>query len=166
MWGEHTFEDLEQIINAVYEEVVLWRKNIFLLPSGAAGKSYIRETTRLVDAWNNNSEALCNVALKVVMIMPHLLLQKPNFKSKSEDHAISLARRMLLWQAGDFDKLVREARSIQASCRVTRQCRTPEQVSKTFAKLMLEGKVNAVMRLLDETNSAGVLPFPMKFLRN
>ncbi len=90
--------------------------------------------------------------------MPHLLLQKPNFKFKSKDHAISLARRMLLWQAGDFDKLVREARSIQASCRVTRQCRTPEQISKTFAKMMLEGKVNAAMRLLDESNSGGVLP--------
>ena len=50
VWGEHTLKDLEQVINAVYEEVVKWRKNIFLLPSGAAGKSYIRETTRLIDA--------------------------------------------------------------------------------------------------------------------
>ena len=44
MWGEHTLKDLEKVINAVYEEVVKWRKNILLLPSGAAGKSYIRET--------------------------------------------------------------------------------------------------------------------------
>jgi hypothetical protein len=47
------------------------------LPSGAAGKSYIRETTRLINYWNNNSKALKNTALKAVMIMPHLLLQKP-----------------------------------------------------------------------------------------
>ena len=31
-----------------YKEVVKWRKNIFLLSSGAAGKSYIRETTRFL----------------------------------------------------------------------------------------------------------------------
>ena len=78
-------------------------KNIFLLPSGAAGKRYIRETTRLIDAWNKNSEALKNVALKAVMIMPHLLLQKPSFKAKSKEHSISLSRRMSLWQAGEFD---------------------------------------------------------------
>lgn len=77
MWGDHTLNELEQVINAVYEEVVYWRKNIFLLPSGAAGKSYIRETTRLINSWNNNSKVLKNTALKAVMIMPHLLLQKP-----------------------------------------------------------------------------------------
>ena len=43
VWGEHTLKDLEQVINAVYEEVVKWRKNIFLLQGGAAGKSYIRD---------------------------------------------------------------------------------------------------------------------------
>ena len=96
VWGEHTLKDLEQVINAVYEEVAKWRKNTFLLPSGAAGKSYIRETTRLIDAWNKNSEVLKNVAVKAVMIMPHLLLQKPSFKAKSKEHSISLSRRMIL----------------------------------------------------------------------
>lgn len=94
---------LKQVVNAVYEEVVYWRRNMFLLPSRAAGKSYIREKTRLINAWNNNSEVLKNVALKAVMIMPHLLLQKPSFKAKSKEHAISLSRRLLMWQAGYFE---------------------------------------------------------------
>ena len=155
--GEHTLKDLEQVINAVYEEVVKWRKNIFLLRRGAAGKSYIRETTRLIDAWNKNSEVLKNVALKAVIIMPHLLLQKPSFKAKSKKHSISPSRRMSLWQAGEFDKLVREARYIQECYGSRRRSRNPEQVSKIFSKLMLEGKVNAAMRPLDETNSGDVL---------
>jgi hypothetical protein len=62
-----------------------------------------------------------------------------------------------LWQAGEFDKLVKEARDIQANCRTMRRARTPEQVTKIFSKLMLEGKVNAAMRLFDETDSGGVL---------
>ena len=63
---------------------------------------------------------------------------------------------MSLWQAGEFDKLVREARYIQECYASRRRSRTPEQVSKIFSKLMLEGKVNAAMRLLDETNSGDV----------
>ena len=64
VWGEHTLKDLEQVINAVYEEVVKWGKNIFLLPSGAAGKSYVRETTRLIDAWKKIPKFLKMLHLK------------------------------------------------------------------------------------------------------
>ena len=45
VWGLHTKEDLHQILNATYEEIVLWRKNVFKLPTGGAGKKFIAETT-------------------------------------------------------------------------------------------------------------------------
>ena len=93
----------------------------------------------------------------MVMIMPHLLLQQPSFKAKSKENSISLSRRMILWQAGEFDKLVREARYIQECYGSRRRSRTPEQVSKISSKLMLEGKMYTAMRLLDETNSGDVL---------
>ena len=64
---------------------------------------------------------------------------------------------MILWQAGEFDKLVRGARYIQECYGSRRRSRTPEQVSKIFSKLMLEDKVNAAMRLLNQTNSGDVL---------
>ena len=38
VWGSHNENDFKQIINSTYEEIVHWRKNIFLLPSGASGK--------------------------------------------------------------------------------------------------------------------------------
>ena len=37
VWGPHTKEDICQIINAIYEEIVFWRRNIFNLPSGSPG---------------------------------------------------------------------------------------------------------------------------------
>jgi len=40
-----------------------------MLPSGAAGKLYIRERTRLLEQWTKDS-MLSGIALKAVMIMP------------------------------------------------------------------------------------------------
>ena len=40
IWGDHTADDMKQIANAMYEEIVFWKKNLFKLPSGAIGKKY------------------------------------------------------------------------------------------------------------------------------
>ena len=63
IWGNHTFEDLTQIVSTVYEEMTKWRKNIFKVPSGVAGKRFIGEVTRMITEWNNQTP-LGNVALK------------------------------------------------------------------------------------------------------
>ena len=158
IWGNHTKDELTQIVDSIYEEIVFWKKNIFMLPSGSAGKNYIREKTKLINVWNNNCIFLKDIALKTVMIMSSLLLQKPSFKAKSKEHSISLARRLNLWKEGDFDALVREARAIQSTLSANKKFKTPEQLSRTFSKLMLQGKVNAALRVLDEESSGGILP--------
>ena len=33
IWGTNTKDDLQQIVNAIYEEIVFWHKNVFMLPS-------------------------------------------------------------------------------------------------------------------------------------
>ena len=48
VWGNLTSEEVEREISEIYEKVVYWRKNLFKLPSGAAGKLYIQETTKLI----------------------------------------------------------------------------------------------------------------------
>ena len=72
-WGSHTLRDLELIMNATYDEIVHWRKNHFMKPSGAAGKLYIHETTRLLELWTNNS-SMSHLSFKTIMIMPAVLL--------------------------------------------------------------------------------------------
>ena len=86
-WGNHSQEELAQIINAVYEEIVFWRINPFMLPSGAAGKNVIREMTRLIEAWVGEDNYLSESALKALMVMPALMMQKPTRKSNAKQHS-------------------------------------------------------------------------------
>ena len=158
IWGNHSVEDISQITCAIYEEIVYWKKNLFKLPSGAAGKQYIKEMTRLINIWNEDCRPLSGIALKLVMIMPALLLQKPSRKSTAKQHSEYLNKRLTLWEIGSFDQLMREVRSIQQKLKENQpKNESTEQLAKRFAKLMLAGKVHAALRLLDKAESVGVL---------
>ena len=58
LWGNKTFEEVSQDVTSAYEEVVYWRKIIFKLPSGAVGKEFIKETTKLIEIWNEEKQPL------------------------------------------------------------------------------------------------------------
>ena len=83
-------------------------------PSGASGKQFITETTRMIDLWTNKAPVFLDIAMKILMIMPSLLLQKPSYKSTSKEHSACLMRRLQSWEIGDFDQLIREGRAIQS----------------------------------------------------
>ena len=63
VWGSHNLQDIELIINSTYDEIVRWRKNIFMLPLGATGKEFIRETTSLLNLWMSDA-LLSSIAWK------------------------------------------------------------------------------------------------------
>jgi len=92
-------ESFAQSVNAIYDEVVHWKRNLFKIPSGKAGRMFVQELTRLFTAYAENS-ALESIALKAAMIMPTLLLQKPHQRSKMKDHNTHLERRLKLWTRG------------------------------------------------------------------
>ena len=89
IWGNYESDIFEKNLNNAYEKIVHWKKNIFLLPTGKAGKEFIDQMTRLVGEWNNDSP-LKSISLKALMVMPCLLLQKPSKTSKAKDHSIGL----------------------------------------------------------------------------
>jgi len=97
IWGSLSQDDLQQIVEAAYNEVVHWRN-----PSGAAGKRFVNEMVKVIDFFNNGSEFFKDISLKLLMIMPSLLLQKPSYKSKVKIHAECLARRLNSWERGDW----------------------------------------------------------------
>ena len=54
-WGDASGNKFSNDLNFIYDKIVYWKKNLFLLLSGSVGKSFIREMTRLVNSWVNDS---------------------------------------------------------------------------------------------------------------
>ena len=157
-WRAKDGEIFTSSITIAYEEIVHWRRNIFKVPCGKTGKSFVLELARMFRAYADSS-ALEGVALKAAMVMPALMLQKPHSRSKAKEPAKHLERRLQLWVKGEIESLVNEGRTIQhqfaQDCRKHR--RSTQPVARTFAKLMMEGKVRAALRLIAEGNSGGPL---------
>ena len=97
--------EFEKNLSQVYETVVFWRKNMFLLPSGKVGRTFIWEVSRLMSEWLFDSP-LKDIAFKVIMVMPCLLLQRPSWKSKSKDHLRALEQRLELSESGEVMELL------------------------------------------------------------
>ena len=67
VWSESVDgADFTQIVSAAYAEVMHWRHNLFLTPSGKAGKRFTSELARLFHAYSEGS-GLEPIALKAAM---------------------------------------------------------------------------------------------------
>ena len=159
-WGRNTnggiiWMTTSTIANA-YEEITRWRKNTFLVPYGKIGKEFIDQLTMHIMDWNNGSESQ-HIALKAAFVLVAVCLQKPSQKSKTKDHKECLTRRVALWKNGDIDQLIREGRMIQQRIGRSRKIEPPNK-AKIFAKLVMEGQINAALRYLSDNDSKGVLP--------
>ena len=161
-WGSVDGGTFIDDVNRAYEEVTEWKNNCFKLPQGMQGKHFVSELARLFEAFATRSP-LESIALKAAIVMPILVLQKPRRNSKSREHCDCLERRMALWLGGDLNELVKEGRVIQD--RLTRQhARNKSQISefnqnisKSFTKLMFEGKTGAAISLLSEYGRSSLL---------
>lgn len=145
-------------LDEAYAEVVHWRRNTFLVPFGNAGKGFVSELSRLFRAYADGS-ALEAIALKACTVMPILLLQKPFLSSKQKDHTACLARRLPIWKKGDISNLLAEGRSLQSRLPKSHPSGSADdgKLARSFAKLMLQGKINAALQLLSEQGRGGVL---------
>ena len=151
MWGNISHQRFCQEINNIYNEVVHFRRNIFNLPWGRAGKHFIEELTFWLKQFNSNSD-LNSVALKAFMVLPSVILQKPSATSKSKEHSVAIERRLALWRQGDLNMLMKEIRFIQDRFVNSKRTRSVEDISRTFAKLVFQGKLTAAIKLLDKEN--------------
>ena len=149
--------DIRREIEDAYEEVVRWRKNMFDLPKGHTGKLFVATMNKLVVSWTNKS-AIRDYALKALMIMPALLLQRTSVKTKSSVNKETLERRLKLWEENKIEELLHEARSLQSRLSKGHTKMTDEEVTKRFTNFMLTGNVKQAVRLLEKDASNGVLP--------
>jgi len=69
-----------------------------------------------------------------------------------------LDRRLKQWMDGDIEGLLGEGRTIQhrLNSHHNQSQQSPEHTARVFAKLMMEGKVRAALRVISEDNSWGV----------
>ena len=156
-WGNKKGSEACKDINDCYEKIVFWKRNLFLLPKGKNGKDYIKEITRLVNAWIENSP-LRKCAMSAIHIMPALLLQKPSKSSKSKDHTIALERRIKLWKDGEFLQLYNEAYALQQRLPNITTKRDITALSRRFRDMMQKGNVNGAIKLFTNNMQGGVLP--------
>ena len=161
MWGEEVhWETFVSAVKDTYQEVVLWRPNLFSIPHGAVGKKFVVETTRLVRAFAEGS-ALESVALWASTIMPSLLLQQSS-SSSHRQRIDCLQRRLVAWQSGNIQDLLLEGRILQNNLiRRTHRKRSPAEeeasLSRSFSCLMAQGKVKAALRLLSSQSKGKML---------
>ena len=146
-----------------YECIVFWKKNLFMLPTGAATKKCITERKNLMIGWTNNSP-LENIAFKAMHIMPSLLPQKTSKAFKAKDYLIALGRRIDLWSNGKPDELLFESEEIQPLLHHINSPKSIGELSKKFVLLMEKGNVNGSLKLLASNISNGILPLDDKTL--
>ena len=94
-WGNCEGAMFQDAIVDVYKIAVHWRRNIFRVPSGKAGKLVVRELTLLFQAYVEAS-ILESVAITAAMVFPSLILQKPHPSSKVKEHIECIERRLKL----------------------------------------------------------------------
>ena len=80
-------------VNSAYEQVVHWKRNLYLLRYGKVGKAFLGELAKLLNSYASQSAYEC-IALKASFLMQVLLLQKPTKTSKAKDHVQCLEKRL------------------------------------------------------------------------
>ena len=95
----------KKTINEPYEKMVFGRKLIFQLPSNREGKQFVNEITSLIDAWSFDSASKI-IAIKNVMVLPNLILQKSSTKASNEINKACMERRFKLWKDGNVKDLL------------------------------------------------------------
>ena len=143
-WGPHKGSEIAAKLGAMYLKVVTWKSNLFKLPSGAQGKAFVGEISRLIDMWTNKTD-LESISFVALNVFAPIMLQKPSKSSKNKDHIEKLKMRLERWKLGEFDALLSESEAIQSRLTTSRK-ENQDHVNKVFVRLMIQGKMAPALR--------------------
>ena len=156
-WGTKEAPEFIRDVNQAFDVIAKWRKNVFRLPSGSAGKHFTQAKAEMYAAYGERSPMEC-IALKAAAIMAPLLLQQPAAKPAYRDNVKHLARRLELWQAGNIRELLKEGCQIQNQLENSTKSPSDTALSKRFATLVFNNNLKGAMSLLTNQAKGGVLP--------
>ena len=158
-WGSLEGEEtIKNYIDRIYKEITAWNKNIFMLPRGKAGTELIKELTRLICLFVDDTK-WSRISLSLVFIFLPLVMQKPSSSSKAKENAKYLETRLKLWSEGKVEELLAEGREIQRRLSIKIKKRN-ENKEQAFCRLMLQGKIGPAMKFInseDETIGVHIL---------
>ncbi len=117
----------------------------------------------LINKWTSKSEWE-SLALDLATIFPPLLLQKSGKHVAAKEAKATISRRLELWEKGEIRELLKEGQTLQDRLPKSIIATSQNHSSRIFARLILQGKVRAALRLLSETENGGVAkPSPIIF---
>ena len=136
VWGTMDSVNFIHSLDATYCDVIHWIKNYFVVPRCSAGRDFVSElaSCRLFRLVGEGS-ALESIALKAVIVVCALLLQKPARNSKERYRIRHLEHRLTLWKGGALDELLCEGRVIQSRLKDAPSARKGAQITRSFTKL-------------------------------
>ena len=96
-WGDRPAESVTPLMEAGYLEVMHWKLNLFVPPSGNTANDVITEMTRLLLSFVERS-GLERVALTAFFLLLHLVLQLPAFRRAAAKRK-AIIRHLEMWQS-------------------------------------------------------------------
>ena len=86
--------------------------NLFNLSSNSAGKQFVDELTKLTDCWVSDSP-LSSTALKILVLLLNLLLQKSSNKASNTINKDHFSKRLKIWKEEKVNALSSECVTVQ-----------------------------------------------------
>ena len=134
----------------IARETGSWIPNLFLVPFGKEGRSFIDELSRLAKLFATDPDSEC-YALSALVLAPILILQKPSSKSKAKEHKDHVTRRLALWTEGRFDALLKEGQDIQKPLAARTTTQSQSTCDERFITKMRSGQTSEATGWLDST---------------
>ena len=157
--GDHDAAASCQIIIAAYEEAVHFAPNLHQVPQGGVGSKFVNLLAGLYQRFGVGATG-DGLVIKAAMVMTQLLLQQPVGCQNVREHRQHLERRLGLWEQGDVNNLMIEARTVQAQLKQrdhsSKSRHKAQDDARRFAKLVHEGKVGSSLRMLSDDTAKGV----------
>ena len=144
-----------------YEEVVQWRRNLYIVPYGSAGQAFVEELAHIIEQFVDGGERQAD-SWKSVTVACQLLLQRPRHEDTNSTASHHLRRRLAAWHSNDFMTLLEEGRCIQAhlpthSPASARSISDDDLDDTKFSNLVFNGKIQSAIRMVTGRSSGGVL---------
>ena len=164
-WNGRQGKEFENLINSIYEEIIYFKKHSIFEPSQSNTLGQlVKEMMNLITHYS--ADAPTNkLALKIIMILPSLLLQKLHPKAKAQGNNEAFKRRMKLWADGKFE-LISEAKAIQKRLdNYQHKQRGETDKARLFRLKMENGQIRQAARLLEHEESGGLILLNEETLR-